>query len=298
MVLKGLAGLCVALAVGLIAAAWLTAPRPFDPHALPDHQPDPVNGERLFVVGGCMGCHAPPDGAANPDLPIGGAALKTPVGVFYPPNLTPHEATGLGNWSAADFVNALMNGASPAGDHYFPSFPYTSYRRMTVEDMLDMWAYLRTLPPVENAAPPHDLPVAWLTRPLLGLWKLHAMPAPGFVPDGAQPESWNRGAYIVRGPGHCGECHTPRDMLMAMDEERFLAGGPHPDGEGKVPSLRGLIERKRYDSAEELYDALKYGELLGYDSVSSGGMGKVQEALAALPEDDLRAIVEYLVSLE
>jgi mono/diheme cytochrome c family protein len=124
------------------------------------------------------------------------------------------------------------------------------------------------------------------------------MPASMFQPDPAQADSWNLGAYLVNAPGHCSECHTPRNILMIPDEKRHLAGGPHPEGKDRVPSLRNLISRGRYADAEELTSAMLFGETMGFDRLSSGGMGDVQANLAKLPEDNVRAIAEYLVSLK
>jgi mono/diheme cytochrome c family protein len=121
----------------------------------------------------------------------------------------------------------------------------------------------------------------------------------GFHPDPEQSDAWNRGAYLVNGPGHCGECHTPRSALMIPDEDRAFAGGLHPRGDkGKVPGLLGLEDRGRYTDISDLTLALQFGETFGYDKLSSGGMADVQMNLAMLPEDDLRAIAEYLLSLD
>jgi mono/diheme cytochrome c family protein len=136
-----------------------------------------------------------------------------------------------------------------------------------------------------------------LARRTVGLWKRLAFRNPEFRPDPARSAAWNRGAYLVHGPGHCGECHTPRNFLMVRDDTRWLEGGPHPRGEGQVPSLRDLLGRKRYADVADLELALQYGETLGYDKLSSGGMAEVQISLGRLPEVDLQAISEYLLSL-
>src|SRR5690606_20136943 len=119
-----------------------------------------------------------------------------------------------------------------------------------------------------------------------------------FESDPSQSETWNLGAYLVAGPGHCSECHTPRNFLMIPKAGQWLAGGPHPEGEGKVPSLRDLVGRERYKDAADLDSALRFGEMFGYDKLSSGGMGSVQTNLSKLPEADTKAIAEYLVSLK
>jgi mono/diheme cytochrome c family protein len=142
------------------------------------------------------------------------------------------------------------------------------------------------------------VPVLGLARRGVGLWKRLALDDRRFEPDPGQSEAWNRGAYLSNGPGHCGECHTPRTALMTFDESRHFAGGPHPGGEGDVPSLRGLVARERYTDAGDLTLALQYGETFGYDGLSSGGMADIQMNLARLPESDVQAISEYLVSLE
>jgi len=130
-------------------------------------------------------------------------------------------------------------------------------------------------------------------------WKWMALPKGEFRSIPGKLESWNRGAYLVLGPGHCAECHTPRNSIMLLDRTRWLTGSRHPaEPKVSVPSLRGLIRRERYKNVKDLHDALKYGESLGYEDLSSGGMGEVQENLSRLPDEDLKAMAEYLASLE
>ena len=275
----------------------LTSARP-SRLALPAHDPDPARGEVLYHVGGCISCHKASATAGVSGPPTGGAAFATPVGTFWPGNLTPDPGTGLGSWTVEQFVDAMTRGVSPDRRHYFPAFPYTSYRTMPIGDLLDLWAYLRTLDPVHAPGLDPDVPVLGLARRAVGLWKRLALGEAGFPTDPARSESWNRGAYLVHGPGHCGECHTPRNALMIPDRSRAFAGGPHPRGDaGEVPSLLDLEGRGRYSSVDDLTLALQFGETLGYDKLSSGGMADVQMNLAMLPEDDLRAIAEYLLSL-
>jgi mono/diheme cytochrome c family protein len=276
----------------------LTAARPSG-RPLPAHDPDPARGEVLYDVGGCISCHKASATAGVTGPPTGEADFETPVGTFWPGNLTPDPETGLGSWTAEQFVDAMTRGVSPDRQHYFPAFPYTSYRRMPAEDLLDLWSYLKTLEPVRSPRRDPDVPMLGLARRAVGLWKRIALDEPGFPSDAGQSESWNRGAYLVNGPGHCGECHTPRNPLMIPDESRAFAGGPHPRGdEGEVPSLLDLESRGRYSDVSDLTLALQFGETLGYDKLSSGGMADIQMNLAKLPEKDLRAISEYLLSLE
>ena len=286
------------LAAGVAVAALyvLTAARPSG-RALPTHTPHLANGENLFHAGGCMACHKPPSGSDDQELPTGEAPFATPIGTMYPGNLTPDPDTGIGRWTAEQFVDAMTEGVSPDRRHYFPAFPYTSYRSMRVEDLLDIRAYLMSLPPVPSSQRDADVPMTGLARRAVGLWKRLAFREPTFPPDPDRSAAWNRGAYLVHGPGHCGECHTPRNALLVLDDTRALGGGPPPRGEGQGPGLRGLLERGRYADVGDLTLALQFGETLGYDKLSSGGMAAVQMNLARLPEDDLRAISEYLLSL-
>jgi mono/diheme cytochrome c family protein len=263
------------------------------------HTPDLANGEKLYHAAGCHSCHLPTAASGiDAALPAGGTPLKTPIGTMYPPNITPDPETGIGNWSNLDFVNAMQQGIGRNGKHLIPAFPYTSYAHMKVEDVLDIKAYLASLAPVKNATPAHEVFAQPIVRRGLGAWKWIGFDDSKFKEDSAQSASWNRGAYLVNGPGHCNECHTPRTLFMTSDMSRFLAGGPHPEGDGKVPSIRDLVGRGKYKDAADLVLAFQNGEILGYEDMSSGGMGKVQANLAKLPEEDLKAIAEYLFSLK
>ncbi len=285
-------------AIGIVLFYLLSRADPIEAAALPAHTPDVENGRIMYTIGGCIGCHRPaPDAPGRQaDLPSGGKPLATPVGNLYPPNITPDPETGIGNWTDAEFVNAVNRGITPGGSHYIPAFPYTSYNRMRIEDILDLRAYLASLPAEKTDNPASRLPLDPLARPAIGVWKHFALADLTFTPNPAQSESWNRGYYLVTGPGHCGECHTPRNLFMIADRDRFLAGGPHPEGKGRVPSLRNLVPR-RYADVDELVSAMRFGETMGFDRLSSGGMAEVQANLAKLPEADVHAIAEYLTSL-
>jgi mono/diheme cytochrome c family protein len=296
---RSLAAIATVVAVAAAAFWGLTRPDPLPAAAIPAHEADLRNGETLYHAGSCLACHKAQAGApgAGRGLPAGGAPFPTPVGTFYPQNLTPDAETGIGRWSEVDFVNAMRLGISPRGTHYFPAFPYASYRSMTISDLLDLRAFLMSQPAVRSPAREPSVPILLLARRGVGLWKRIAFRQPTFSPEPGHAASWTRGAYLVNAPGHCGECHTPKDVLKVADLSRHLAGGPHPGGEGKVPSLRGLLARKKYKDADDLVLALQNGETLGYEDLSSGGMAAIQENLARLPESDVRAISEYLLSL-
>jgi mono/diheme cytochrome c family protein len=282
---------------GVVLYVASPAPARFTAADLPeDYQPDAARGRVVYDASGCHSCHA--SATSGDPRPIGGKPFATPLGTFYPPNLTPDRETGLGDWSALDLANALMKGTGRSGAHLVPALPYLAYRNMALTDILDLDAYLKSLEPVKNAVPTADIPGLALARPMIGWWKLLAFDTPTFREDETKDQAWNLGAYLVQGLGHCGECHTPRNLLMIPDQSRELAGGPHPDGHGNVPSLRGLIERGKYKSVSDLADALEYGESFGYDGMSSGGMGAVQQNLSKLPRASLEAIATYLASLK
>ena len=298
---KVAAWLAVLLACCAAAFFYISQPQPIYPSSLDNYAGDAKNGALLFTAGGCLSCHKPGKGDAGADstLPSGGYELATPVGTFYPPNLTPDPETGIGRWKRWHFINAMKRGLSPDGQHYLPAFPYTSYAKMPVEDLTDIFAYLKSLPAVRSEAKAPDIALLPLVRRGTGVWKAMAFTDETFAPDASQSAQWNRGAYLVRGPGHCSECHTPRNFAMMPDMSRYLAGGAHPEGgKAKVPSLRDLIGRKRYKDAKDLVSAFQFGEAFGYDKMSSGGMGAVQTNLSKLPAQELEAIAAYLTSLK
>ena len=292
-------GLALLAALGLAAFWIVTIPRPLTADDIPTHTANIENGHMLYDAGGCHSCHLPSkDSSIDQELPAGGAPLKTPVGVLYPPNLTPDIETGLGQWTDAEFVNAMQKGIGRGGYHLIPAFPYTSYAHMKVEDVLDMKAYLATLPATKNAVPNHQVFALPIMRRGLGAWKFLGLDETKTSSDASQSQGWNRGKYLVNGPGHCNECHTPRTIFMTSNMSKYLAGGPHPEGVGKVPSLVDLVGRGKYKDAKDLASALQFGEMMGYSRLSSGGMGQVQTNLSKLPEADVLAIAEYLTSLK
>ncbi len=274
-------------------------PRPLDAASLPSHVPDLANGERLYNASGCHSCHLPKsDSGFDTASVAGGTPLQTPIGTLYPPNITPDSATGIGAWTDIEFVNAMQKGIGRSGVHLIPAFPFTSYTHMSVEDVLDIKAYLGTLKPIKNEVQGHDVFALPIVRRGLGAWKIIGLDETKTVADTSKSDAWNRGKYLVDGPGHCNECHTPRTLFMTSDTSKYLAGGPHPEGEGKVPSLIDLVGRGKYKDAADLVSAFQFGEMMGYGRLASGGMGKVQTNISKLPEADIKAIAEYITSLK
>ena len=261
---------------------------------LPGAPGDPAKGERLFWAGGCVSCHAAPGAEGEDQLKLaGGVAIASPFGTFHAPNLSPDKTHGIGNWSPLDFVNAMKRGLAPDGSHLYPAFPYTSYQRMTVPDLLDLKAYLDTLPAVATANLPHQLPFPFSIRRGVGLWKLLYLDDQTFTPDPAKSEAVNRGGYLVEGPGHCNECHTPRTILGGLDRSRALGGAADPSGPGRIPDITSGPGGIGDWSAGDIASALETGFTPEFDSLG-GTMAEVQRNLSRLPAEDLEAIGEYL----
>lgn len=289
----------LAVAIAGAAVFWvLTAPRPLDAAALPARQPDLENGRTVFWAGGCGSCHAVKGAKGDDKLALGGGqAFETPFGTFHAPNISPDEANGIGRWSTLDFVNAMQRGLSPDGRHYYPAFPYASYARMRVEDLIDLAAFMKTLPKVADANKPHDLPFPFNIRRGLGLWKLlYLDPTPvASLPAGASPEV-KRGQYLVEGAGHCGECHTPRNPIGGPDRSRWLAGAPALEGEGRIPNITPDAGTLGKWSAKEIAEYLDTGFTPDYDTVG-GTMVSVVDNLSRIAKSDREAIAAYLKAI-
>lgn len=293
---------CIALGA---AVFWIvTMPATVPASALPPYTPNLDNGKTMFAAGGCASCHATPDkdpSKVDRTRLGGGLVLPCPFGTFTVPNISPDRADGIGSWSEADFVTALWDGTGPNGEHLYPAFPYTSYRHMALDDVRDLFAYLKTLPAVSGKPGGHDLVFPFTIRRLLGGWKFLFLKGGVFQPDPTKSAQWNRGAYLVNGPGHCAECHSPRNALGAIIESERFAGGPTPDGKGWVPNITptGLgqwgsdkIAWKEKDIASFLDDGMNpAGDYAG------GAMAEVIRNTSQLSADDRAAIANYVYSL-
>ncbi|WP_075214707.1 c-type cytochrome [Mongoliimonas terrestris] len=297
--LKTLLAAASGLAVVGAGAFWfITAPTRTAEAALPNHVADLANGERIFHAGGCASCHAAPGAKGEEKLKLGGGlALNTPFGVFNVPNISPDPQTGIGGWSTVDLVNAMMHGTSPEGANYYPSFPYTSYARMRVEDVIDLKAYLDTLPVVVNQVADHQLGFPFSVRRGVGLWKrLYLDPSPVVALPADASDAMRRGQYLVEGPGHCGECHTPRGPIGGLQTATWLAGAANPEGKGVIPNLTPHAEGLESWSESDIAYALESGFKPDYDSFG-GSMVAVQENMALLPAEDRDAIAAYLAAI-
>ncbi len=295
-----LRALAMVLVIVVGAAWWITRPQTIAAADLPDHRPDPAAGERIFWAGGCASCHASPVNgkrAKGDDKLLlgGGLELDTPYGVFRVPNISPHAADGIGGWSLTDFVNAMQRGVSPDGRHYYPSFPYTSYARMPVEDVMDLKAFLDTLSPVGGRIEAHSLGFPWSVRRGIGAWKRLYLGTAAMAQE-ESPTLVERGRVLVEGAGHCGECHTPRDRFGGLLRERWLAGAPNPEGKGRVPNITPGGKNISEWSAADIAYYLESGFTPDFDTVG-GSMVAVQENMAKLSAEDRAAIAAYLLAL-
>jgi len=272
---------------------WLTAAPARAAIGAPDRAPDLANGQTVFNAGGCAACHAVP--GQDDRLRLGGGlAIPSPFGTFYAPNISPDPTDGIGRWSEQDFVDAVTQGISPTGTHYFPAFPYPSYAHAKISDIRDLMGYLKTLPAVKGRVRDHDLRFPFNIRRNVGIWNLLFIDSKKFTPDPARSAPWNRGAYLVNSLGHCAECHSPRNYLGGIIAAQRFAGGPNPEGEGWVPNItkRGLADW----SAKDVAYLLESGQTPDGDSVG-GSMVRVIRNTSQLNAADRDAIADYIKSL-
>lgn len=281
--------------LGLVGASagWILSAPDRVPEALfAGLNGDVQRGAVVFAAAGCRGCHvSKKDKDSDPPVLSGGYHIKSPFGTFISPNISPSPA-GIAGWTVADLGNALMAGVSPDGRHYYPALPYTTYQRMQPQDVADLKAFLDTLPPSDVASQPHQVGFPFTVRRGLGLWKLINM-KPGWVlTDPATPQI-ERGRYLVEALGHCGECHTPRDVTGGLDIDNWLTGAPNPSGKGNIPA----IHPDKLDwSAQDIAYYLETGFTPDYDA-AGGQMTEVIQNLSQLPAEDRAAIAAYLKAL-
>ena len=274
---------CAALAAGFVATAG-AAEVAYD------------RGDYLFRAAGCGGCHT--DEKNHGPALAGGPAIKTPRGTFYGPNISPDPAHGLGRWREVDFIRAMRAGVRPDGAHYYPSFPYASYTRLTDDDLRALWAYLRRQTPVAQSNRPHAVP--WYLRPrsLLSTWKALYFTPGAWQPRPDRDEAWNRGAYLVEAVTHCGECHTPRDALGGPRRALHLAGTREGPDDSVVPNItpdkKTGIGRWRKN---EIIEYLASGMTPEGDFAGDVMAEIIDRSTSRLTPTDRAAIATYLQSL-
>ncbi len=254
-------------------------------------------GAYLARAGNCAACHTARGGADY----AGGRAIETPFGIVHASNLTPDGAHGLGLWSSAEFWRALHHGRSKDGRLLSPAFPYPSYTQVSREDSDALYAYLRSLPAVAQPNRPHELRFPYDSQAALAVWRALFFQAGEYVPAPAQSAEWNRGAYLVRGLGHCAACHAERNALGATRDDAALGGGLIPVQRWYAPSLASSAEAGVADwSTQQVVDLLKTGVVSG-DKISGSVSGPMAEVVARstqyLSDADLRAMAVYLQQL-
>ena len=275
--------------IALLAGLYVTRPRTFGADALAGLVADATRGEQVFWAGGCASCHADPKATGAAQLLLqGGRRLDSPFGSFVVPNISPSDQ-GIAGWTALDLANAMHYGTSPGGSHYFPAFPYGSYVKATLQDIVDLKAYLDSLPPSDRATEPHEVGFPFNIRLSLGGWKLLFF-SDAFVVTGDLTSEETRGRYLAEALGHCGECHTPRNAFGGWDRSRWLAGAANPSGKGTIPNI---TPAKLTWSNAELVEYFTSGFTPEFDS-AGGHMAYVVENLSKLPESDRAAIAAYL----
>jgi nicotinate dehydrogenase subunit B len=248
-----------------------------------------ARGQQLAALGDCAVCHT----QANDAINAGGRAIETPFGIIYATNITPDPETGIGAWSYPAFERAMREGIHRDGRHLYPAFPYNHFAKTTDADLQALYAYLMTQPAVKSVSPETRLAFPFNIRPLMAGWNALFHDHATFAPDATKSESWNRGAYLVEGLGHCGACHSPRNALGAEQATAYLAGG---FAEGwEAPPLTSLSHAPIPWSEDELFAYLRSGESR-FHGTAAGPMAPVVKELAALPDEDIRAMAVYLGS--
>ena len=289
-IFAGIAAVCAAaIGIGAAVLPW----RAISPIARPDPSvfsaATIARGKVLASLGDCAVCHTNPNGAIN----AGGRSLDTPFGVITSTNITPNVETGIGAWSYPAFERAMREGIHRDGRHLYPAFPYTHFAKASDADLQALYAYLMAQQPVHATAPKNELQFPFNLRPLMAGWNALFHRSGTFQPDPVKSDVWNRGAYLVEGLGHCAACHSPRNALGAEQANGYLAGG---FAEGwEAPPLTSLSQAPIPWNEDELFVYLRAGESR-YHGVAAGPMAPVVKELAALPDDDIRAMAVYLAS--
>ncbi|ORM71782.1 cytochrome c [Pantoea rwandensis] len=254
---------------------------------------DPVKrGEYLTRAADCVACHTATGGAPF----AGGFPIQLPFGTIYGSNITADKETGIGNWTDEQFINAVRKGISPNGNLY-PAMPYTSYTGMSRDDVLAVKAYLMTLPPVNKPTPENVLPFPFNQRWGMKFWNLAFFTDQRFSSDPSKDAEWNRGAYLATALGHCGECHTPRNIGFAVIQSKALsgeniqgwfAGNITPDAETGIGSW----------TEKQLSQFLAEGHAAGRSTASGPMAEAVENSLQYLTPADNAALVKYLRNIE
>jgi len=287
--------LLLALGAGALLALNLRGESPLPEADTPFHAtPGQIErGRYLALAGNCAGCHTLRGGAPY----AGGLGIRTPFGTIHASNITPDEQHGIGRWSADHFWRALHNGRSRDGRLLYPAFPYPSFTRITREDSDALYAFLRTVAPSAQPNAAHALRFPYNTQVALAGWRALYFKAAVFQPEAQRSAAWNRGAYLVQGPGHCVACHGARNALGATIDARGLSGALVPGENWYAPSLGDSREAGVADwPLSEVVELLRTGTAPRGSTL--GPMADVVwGSTQHLSESDLAAIATYLRAL-
>jgi mono/diheme cytochrome c family protein len=282
--------------LGLITAGvlwFLTRPKPLGEAAVAGFSGDVSKGELVFWAAGCASCHMAAEAKGEAQLLlVGGQRFPSDFGTFIAPNISQDPQYGIGSWSLLDLANAVTHGVSPEGEHYYPALPYASYAKMEMQDVADLYAFLKTLPADPTPSAAHELAFPFSRREVLGGWKLLFLSDDWAIGGNLTPTA-ARGRYVSEALAHCGECHTPRNLLGGVDKARWFGGAPNPSGEGRIPDI---TPKKLGWTAEEIVTFLTNGFKPDYDVVG-GHMVHVVSNMARLPESDRQAVAEYMLAV-
>ena len=288
-----LATVAALIAGGIGIAAAILPWRSIAPIARPDASVFSAatieRGRQLAALGDCATCHTSVNGILN----AGGRRIETPFGVIYSTNITPHLKTGIGDWSYPAFERAMRQGIHRDGRHLYPAFPYTHFALASDADLQALYAYLMAQTPIARDNRAHELAFPFNWRPLLAGWNALFHRGDTFTPAPNRSATWNRGAYLVEGLGHCGACHSPRNALGAENAGAYLAGGFSEGWE--APPLTSLSHAPIPWSEDELFAYLRTG-FSRFHGVAAGPMTPVVQDLKTLPDEDIRAMAVYLAS--
>ena len=255
---------------------------------------DPKRGAYLARLSGCVTCHTAPEAAAL----SGGSPLTSRFGTFYPPNITPDPETGIGAWTFAQFVAAVRQGVSPAGEPYYPAFPYEFYASLTDQDLADLWSAIQATPPVSRSDQKHDVGFPFNIRSGLKIWRSFFEQPHVYAPHPDRTAAWNRGRYLVLGPAHCAACHTPRNLVGGLPSDMQLAGDPNMQDGGQSPALTSTDLRDKGYTFDVLVRSLRTG--IGPDGDAFGGsMAEVVHGSTAyLLDRHLQDMATYLLDMD
>ena len=282
-----------AVALAALGGYWLVQGPKIIDRDLRGLDGDVNRGAYVARLSGCIACHT--DIKAGGKVLAGGAKISTDFGSFYPPNITPDPVDGIGDWDLVDFSRALTSGVSPKGQHLFPTFPYTFYAQMKNQDIVDLWAAVRSVPPVKGKPPKHGLRFPFSSHEGVAVWQRMFFERKPLKEISEKSKAWNRGRYLANGPAHCGACHTPRNLLGGRKTKQQYEGGKGPGGE-KIPAITIEALKAGKWSKDDLIYAMRTGVKPDGD-VFGGSMGEVvSDATRFWSDQDLDAIATYIMS--